>query len=419
MDDIDGRIDGIVARMRVRFKAIRSQAAAVGAGELMSELESTVQEAITEAANAFMQEVVQEQAVQRDVEEVRCACGGRVNVKDYRGKRVYTRHGSITLHRRYMICKKCGAPHLPLDKALRVPGHFSPAVVELMALMGVTDSGRRAEKKLLKLTGLHISHTTIIAHTVALGKDLQQKQVTVEPAQPLPCETLRAYASMDGVMINTQSGWREMKLGCLYDDGHLWRQYVASFEDCNAFGARLRKVAGLSGISKAKELIAIADGASWIWEQIRTRLPVAVEIVDFYHAAEHLATAARTLYGEGTPQAQRWLHDHRHILRHEGVKPLLKKLCNSRRYRKGNAELRRLVGYFKRHRSRMDYPRFKQQGYEIGSGLIESSCKNVAQARLKGPGMKWREENACAVATLRSALLSEHWDDFFVTALAG
>jgi len=86
---------------------------------------------------------------------------------------------------------------------------------------------------------------------------------------------------------------------------------------------------------------------------------------------------------------------------------------NSRRYRKSDKEMHRLVGYFKRHRKRTDYPRFTRRSHAIGSGVIESICKNVVQMRLKGPGMRWREDNACAVATLRGALLSGHWNDFF------
>jgi len=416
MDDMDSRIDGIVARLRARFKAIRRQADDLPDGQLLSELESSIQKVLAEAGNEFMQQVAQEQSSRRDVEEVLCTCGARMSVKDWRGKDIYTRHGSIRLSRRYMICKRCNAKRLPRDEALRVPGRFSPAVIELMALVGVTESSRQASEKLLKLSGLSISHKTILEHTVQMGNTLQQQQSRQAPISPMPPETMRAYVSIDGVMVNTHHGWREMKLGCIYDDDHLWRQYVASVEDSQAFGARLRQVAGLSGTHKVPELVAIADGAPWIWEQVRTRLPfVDVEIVDFYHAAEQLASTARELYGQGTAQAKRWLQLHRHILRHEGVGPLLKKLRSTRRYRNGEGEMHRLVGYFTRHRQRMDYPRLHQQGYDIGSGLIESSCKNVVQMRLKGPGMKWCEERASAVATLRAALLSEHWDDFFAT----
>jgi hypothetical protein len=418
MNESHSRIEGIVARLRARFKSIRIEADGFADDRLLSELEAGIQQALNEAGNEFMQEVVQEQASRRDVETVICDCGARMSVKDWRPKSIYTRHGSISMRRRYLICKKCSATRRPLDDALRVPGRFSPDVVELIALVGVTESSRRASEKLAKLAGLQISHKTILEHSTHLGKDLQQQQTRQAPASPLPPEALQACVSMDGVMVNTQTGWREMKLGCIYDYGLAWRQYVASLEDAHGFGRRLRKVAGLSGAHKAPQLVAIADGATWIWQQIETQLPfVDVQIVDFYHAAQQLATAARTFYGEGTPQAKRWLQKHRHILRHSGARNLIKKLCNSRRYRKKDKEMHRLVGYFKRHRKRMDYPRFTQLGYDIGSGLIESSCKNVVQMRLKGPGMRWREGSACAIATLRAALLSEHWDEFFARRL--
>jgi hypothetical protein len=366
-----------------------------------------------------MQELAQQQCNHRDVEDVFCECGQRMNVKDWRTKTLYTRHGTITLRRRYLICKECGSTRRPLDEALRIPGRFSPEVIECMALVGVTESSRTARMKLAKLAGLHVSHKTILKHTEQIGAELIERQVSQAPSEPLPPEAPQAYVSMDGVKVNTLGGWREMKLGCVYDYGLIWRNYIASLETADDFGARLRTVATLSGIGRVRELVAVADGAHWIWNQIKTRLPSTdVEIVDFYHATEQLGGASRHFYGEGTPAAKRWLKKYRHVLYHQGVEALIKKLRNTQLYRRKDHEMHRLVGYFVHHRNRMDYPRLRRRGYDIGSGLIESGCKNVVQERLKGSGMRWREDSACAVATLRSALLSDRWEEFFENRLA-
>ncbi|NIN99619.1 MAG: ISKra4 family transposase, partial [Anaerolineae bacterium] len=316
------------------------------------------------------------------------------------------RNGEVILKRRYFICPRCKAKATPLDRVLGLEGRYSQMVDELMGLVDVLGSSRKAEEMLWRLSGLRISYRVIHQKAVELGEELEELQQSSLPGGRLPADTSRAYTSADGVMVNTKTGYHEMKLACLWSEGNDYRRYTATMEPCDKFGQKVRRMVCLAGGHTIDELVAIADGAAWIWEQVRTRLPfVSTQIVDFYHAAEQIATAARALHGEGTQAAKNWLRDARHVLRHEGGRALLKKLKKSRHYRRGNEAIHALVGYISKHVQRMDYPRLKSAGLTIGSGLIESGCKNVVQMRLKGPGMRWRPEAASAVANLRGLFL--------------
>jgi len=404
--------DRIVALFARKLNDVSEAAAAARDDAMVERVESALKQALSEVGEVCQQALIDEQIKRRDVYEQTCDCGHPMVVKDLRTRKIYGRHGEFTVRRRYFICPSCAGKRLPLDERLNLEGRFTKTVEEMMALVGVMHSSRRASAVLETLSGLCISSTTIMRYTASIGQEAHRHVINRPAESPLPPECLCAYVSADGVMVNTLSGWREMRLGCLYDDDG-YRRYVAALADSNEFGRMLRQMVCLAGGQHAHELVAIADGAHWIWEQVRTRLPFTnVEIVDFYHAAQQLADVARCVYGEGTPYAARWLKDKLKTLGRGGSAALLKKLRNTAAYRRGDAEMRRVAGYFKTHARRTNYPFFQKQGYDIGSGTIESACKNVVQARLKGPGMRWREDTATAVASLRALLLSDHWEDF-------
>ena len=404
--------DRIVALFAGKLNDVSRSSCAASDDAVVGKVESALKEALGEVGEVCQQALIDEQVEGRDVYEQACDCGQPMVVKDLRTRQVCGRHGQFTVRRRYFICRSCGSKRLPLDEHLNLTSRFTKTVEEMMALVGVMHSSRRASGILETLSGLNISRTTIMGYTASIGREAHEHVIKHPAESPLPPECLRAYVSTDGVMVNTLSGWREMRLGCLYDhDGY--RRYVASVADSNEFGQMLRQMVCLAGGHCTRELVAIADGAHWIWEQVRTRLPFAdVQIVDFYHAAQQLAGVARCVYGEGTHYAIMWLKDKLQSLRRDGGKALLKKLRNTAAYRRGDPEMHRVAGYFKTHAQRMNYPVFQQQGCDIGSGMIESACKNIVQARLKGSGMRWREDTATAVASLRALLLSDHWEDF-------
>jgi len=413
MQDFEAKVETILAQARENLYNIRRKLDGAQDEQVVTLMEEEITQLKQNVGQSCQQVLMEVQVDVRDPVTCVCECGQHMSIKDYRKKTIYGLHGQFSVRRRYYVCHNCSATALPLDKAMNLDGRFTEKLTGAANLLGVTHSSREGSFILRKLTGISISHSTLHKMTVEAGTQLQQIKENTLVGDQVPSSTDVAYISADGVLVNTTGGWREMKLGCIYDEGNCVRHYLATMQPCEPFGQQWRDLARFAGLKNARTIIAIADGAPWIWNQVRTRFPFAdVEIVDFYHAAENIAKAANQMYGEGTDKAAKWLREKRPILRHQGGRELIRVLTRCRRYRKEDPALIRLVNYLRDHTGRMEYPDFHRRGYDLGSGLIESSCKNVVQARLKGPGMKWKEDTATAVAELRGLLLCGYCDDF-------
>jgi hypothetical protein len=243
---------------------------------------------------------------------------------------------------------------------------------------------------------------------------------TQESAEPVARAPGLLVAETDGAMIRYQDGWHEVKIGLVagWEDGRLQRpSYVAARAPAEAFGGRLLAEAarrgGLEvvrweggrtgrGLAVLREALILGDGAAWIWNLADDHWADRLEVVDFYHASEHLATAAHALFGD-TPAARAWADTRCHELRTAGPDPVLAAL------RQGTAPtplgreiLRRERGYFRQHADRMAYHTLRLDGLPIGSGAIESAAFHVVQLRLKRSGMRWSSAGARAILALRS-----------------
>lgn len=224
----------------------------------------------------------------------------------------------------------------------------------------------------------------------------------------------RLYVSTDGAKAPTLEGWREVKCGAVYwedpVEGHQSR-YAGRIENCEAFGARLWHLACECGLREASEVIVIGDGAAWIWNQADQRFSRARQILDWYHASEHVWSCAHALYGEGTKAATAWANRMLAVLYEHGGRTLLDRLRRSRRQRRQAPEaLVDLIEYVAPNVERMDYPAYRAAGLAIGSGPVESACKRLVGGRLKGPGMRWKASGADAILALRIAWLNGRWD---------
>jgi hypothetical protein len=154
----------------------------------------------------------------------------------------------------------------------------------------------------------------------------------------------------------------------------------------------------------------LGDGAHWIWEGYARQLPERVEILDFYHACQHLARGAQARHPRDPGAAASWLAEQRHELRHLGPWRLLRELREWEPPGKGRTAARKVrdeeTGYFERNQRRMDYPRYTRAGLPIGSGAVEGACKHLVTARFKQAGMRWGRETAEPLIHLRAALLT-------------
>ena len=190
--------------------------------------------------------------------------------------------------------------------------------------------------------------------------------------------------------------------------------YIADIIPASEFGTLLRAEALRRGIAKAKVVVFLGDGAAWVWKLARVNFPKAICILDYYHACEHLTLLASALYGEGSALAKKRYRQWRKTLLKDKIPHIIAQATEELPTRTQPRKLAKAqIAYFERNRSRMLYQTFRQAGYFIGSGVVEAGCKTVVGQRLKHSGMLWSRKGACHLLTVRCALLSGWFDDFW------
>lgn len=362
-----------------------------------------------------------------------CACGAQASYCRMRPATVTTLLGRLTYTRATYKCATCHQGHAPLDQQLQVAaGSLSLGLQELLALLGATqDSFVQAATVLERLCLVQLCPTTVRLTTEDLGGVLVQHShelVTAAQEQallptPLSSVPTRLYVSMDGVVVHCRtSGWREIKTGCVYTTRaqrsrrapheRVLRMeqpsYSASLAAAVPFGWQLCVEAARRGVGEADEVIVIGDGAHWIWNVAEQHFPNATQIVDWYHASQYVWNAATAIYGDGTSARAQWAKQQLDGLWEGRLEEVLAAL----QAQAGDAgAVDAAISYYTTQRARMDYPSYRARGLQIGSGTIESCCKQLISARLKQAGMIWSEEGAEAVSAVRAWLKSGRWQE--------
>ena len=243
----------------------------------------------------------------------------------------------------------------------------------------------------------------------------------------------RLYISCDGAMYPTRYRqkegdrkrivYQEMKCGTVFwqEGNSTWHKRVLSSRDGpDRFGLSLWELAVRCGILQADEVIFISDGGNWCDTVARGPFHDATRILDWYHLSEHIWEASRVLHPEEAA-AKRWASQCHELLKESSGIGLLRYLKRSRHSRaKGSsrealAALDSLVGYLEPRVAMTDYVEYRQKGYVIGSGMMESSCKQLVSQRLKGSGRQWSEAGAIAMAALIAHRINRTWDAFWAT----
>jgi len=277
--------------------------------------------------------------------------------------------------------------------------------------------------------------TSVWEQTQAVGKRWvtqqhhHQEQVSVERVVLPPAGQDHSQPkglSLDGGMMNIRGeGWKEFKVGTVYDittttevdpetqeevsvahGEHItYRAVLGNVED---FAPAFWALAVEQGVPQAAEVATTADGAEWIWNVTNDYFPQSVQIVDWYHATEHVAQAAGALHPQDAAAAQRWNQAQRQALYLGEVTRLTVPL--------EKAGLATYAHYFQVHQRRMQYQEFRERGYPIGSGTVESSIKQFKQ-RLTGPGMRWSRPAAERMLVIRAAVMAHTFDTVWAASL--
>lgn len=379
---------------------------------------------------------------------VACACGGQARYHDHRPKQLLTVLGPVEFERAYYVCPRCHASHSPQDRELDVAGtECSPGVRRMVAAVGSEDSFERGRQQLQLLAGLEITTKAVERQAEAIGADIaarQQDQIRRAKQLALPEVCVPPvpllYIEMDGTGIpvvkaetegrpgkleGQPAHTREVKLGCVFAQTGLDQEgrpvrdegstsYVAAIETAEEFGLRLYTEAWRRGWSQARKKVVIGDGAVWIWNLADQHFPGAMQIVDLYHARQHLWDLSAQLFSTSQKARKQWIAGRLQQLEAGRIEALVKSL---RQLRPSSAELakwaRNEAEYFQRNAERMRYPAFRAQGLFVGSGVVEAGCKEVIGSRLKRSGMFWTVRGANAILALRCCRLSGRFEDYW------
>lgn len=354
-----------------------------------------------------------------------CGCGRKAKFMGYRKRGVGTLYGVVEVERAYYYCKHCHSGTAPWDGRQGLTerlwtGRVKALVVQVAARLPYRESVDLLEE----LVGLRIEDSSADEVMCEVGTRLRAEQAALmegfESGEITPLVARapkRLYVGMDGTSAHIDGSWHEVKTGVVYEarpneqgiDEAEGAVYVAAQEPAEPFGARLYMAAAQAGVQVAGETVVIGDGAEWIWHLADHHYLGATQVLDLWHACEHIHALARAYYGEASERGARWAQEHCRKLKQCGPGKLLRAL---RRMTPKTPEQREAVrletGYFTRNKQRMQYPQFCRRGMMIGSGPVEAACKVVVGQRLKGAGMRWSTKGADAVLAARTALLSNH-----------
>jgi len=224
---------------------------------------------------------------------------------------------------------------------------------------------------------------------------------------------------------NGRAHTREVKLGCVFTqtkrDAEGWpvrdedsTTYTGAIETAEEFSRRLYTEAQQRGWDRAQRKVVMGDGAEWIWNLSQEQFPGAIEIVDLYHARQHLWELSSQLHPSDVAAKRRWVMSHQHFLDDGKIELLVNRLRALATERLEWAEeIETEANYFERNAARMRYPKFRQQGLFVGSGVIEAGCKTLIGSRLKRSGMFWTVRGANAVIAVRCCRHSCEFDNYW------
>ena len=407
------KLDEIMRRFRERLEAEwpEDDTDVTGIEDRVSRLEREVLREVTQIW-------IQEQTGKREGNTTACPCGGTATFRGHTTLELVTLHGRVRAARAYFYCGRCGTGGCPQDRQWGLgPGHTTPSVQAYVGYLAAHAAYTQVPATLQRVRPqVHLGTKTVELIAQRLGT-----QIAAAPLATVGPATRGLAAAVDGAMVPTRDGYREVRAGIVYepdweagrtpeDCRGLRKEYVGTFGSRTALVRAVCRRVEARRATPETPVAALGDGAHWIWEEYGRQLPHRVEILDFYHACEHLTRVAHAMYPDDAAAAGAWLTVMRRELRHIGPFELLRQLEAWEPQGKGSRAAREVrrqeLGYFERNRDRMDYPTYAKAGHPIGTGAIEGACGFLIQTRFKQPGMRWNLPTAEPLLQLRAALVT-------------
>lgn len=384
----------------------------------------------------------------RRAEALTCACGARMVSRGVVKKTVLTILGPVTFRRSRYECPVCEAVRYPGDEALDVVGTSrSPGVRRMMARAGSRQTFKESREDLKIYAGLKVSAKDVERVAEQIGQEMETWQTQERKellAAEVPLKVKKTipvlYIEMDGTGVpmvkeavagrkgkqaDGTARTREVKLGCVFTQSQTdgkgrpvrdsdSTSFVGAIETAEDFGVRLEAEALRRGLYEAEKVVLLGDGATWIRGLAELRFPNAQQIIDLYHAREHVADLAKLLWGADdkkiTRQRIRWWTYLDEGQVEKIIKEARKNLPSDKEARK---KIESRLHYLEDNKARMRYADFRKQGLFVGSGVVEAGCKSIVAARLKQSGMEWSLRGANAIISLRCNILSGRLEQFW------
>lgn len=394
-----------------------------------------VEQGMREALQVIGQESVGQMLSVKDQQSCgvnsECSCGEQARRMSRREAQILSVFGWIRYRRSYYVCESCSRHWYALDEQENLrAGRASCGMNRLLGIAGVTVSFEEAQRQIREYLLVEVSINTIRTETQRIGamqsqreKEWLSQSQDLEYLQTRERESVdleRVYGSIDGAFVPLAEGWKEEKTVCWYEAGQRYPSkemrainihYYTSLQEATVFGELVWATGLHHRIDQAKELIFVCDAAAWIWKIIEHYFPDAVQIVDWYHACQRLYTVADMLVEYTQQELVSWVEHVKDLLWEGDVATVLQILQDSLQEHPNCETIQDAITYYTNNQKRMDYARFRKLDYFIGSGSVESACKQIVSLRLKRAGARWTKTGASAVAKARAAWLSHHWDD--------
>ena len=409
-------------------------------------LELAVRQQVLRLAGAAIEQRLNADTTDERGSRTRCGCGQEARLVGRRSKQVHSVLGPLRLERAYYHCSWCGHGFCPRDEQLSIENtSLSPALTRMTGTVGAMVSFQEGSELLAELAGVAVDAKQVERTAEALGQEISEdERHHAEPSDTLALPQT-FYLGMDGTDIplraeelagragkqpdgSAKTG--EVKLCTIWsaesfdaegtpirDEGSV--TYSAALESASAldtaaqrspFAERVWREATRRRFNQASRTAVLGDGAAWIWNIAADQFPTAFQIVDRFHAKQHLSDLAKALYGPTHPRAAQWADRRKEELDTGKFRALLNAI---RRQVPRSEDARRCLHYFQTNRQRMRYPEFHAQGLCTSTGVVEAGCKVAIGTRLKRAGMHWTIQGSNAIIALRCSKLSGRFQDFW------
>jgi hypothetical protein len=401
-------------------------------------------EEVTKKFGKYYLQLVTNLALQKKVESKASCCDKCKNPMEINKSEAVrfleTPYGEVAIKSDYLYCRACKVSLRPADMKLDLgETSESPALQEKISLFAKDYPFDRAAEMLKRTMNIDVSASKIRTVAENKGQQLQdgieamvsrlqaeEKKNGVKPALSAEEKTIETlYLEVDGSMVPLQKEWKEAKLVVSFEQKDrattgkdrpvlLNKNYTGKIASIDEFEKYFEYHVKSYGVEKAKNLVLLADGAEWIWNLAERQLsPGRIEILDYYHASEYAWDFAKKVFSDektADTVAETIEGKLLEASPHEAIE-YIKSLENHLNDDIKKAAYNTIIGYYDKHKHRMDYKSYREQGFIIGSGAIEGGNKKVIQQRCKGSGMHWTVQGANSIIALRCQYECNKWDD--------